>query len=169
MARFRTDGGYLNFAGRHFRVNSAKLWDLPDPPPGIGIAASGPASCELAGRHAAALIAVEPDADLVRRFDRAGGGGRPRSGQVPISWGPSREEAIDRAHNTFHWFGGGWKVDAELPGTPAFEAATQFATKDDVARSIPCGPDLDGHVQAVRQYLRTGFTDVAVVQIGGDT
>lgn len=123
----------------------------------------------MAGRHAAALIAVEPDADLVRRFDRAGGGGRPRSGQVPISWGPSREEAIDRAHNTFHWFGGGWKVDAELPGTPAFEAATQFATKDDVARSIPCGPDLDGHVQAVRQYLRTGFTDVAVVQIGGDT
>lgn len=34
-------------------------------------------------------------------------------------------------------------------------------------QSIPCGPDLDGIVDAVRAYREAGFTDVALVQIGG--
>jgi hypothetical protein len=39
---------------------------------------------------------------------------------------------------------------------------------DDVARQIPCGPDLDAIVEAVRDYQQAGFTDIALVQIGGD-
>jgi hypothetical protein len=36
-----------------------------------------------------------------------------------------------------------------------------------VAASIPCGPDLDAVVEAVRPYWEAGFTDIALVQIGG--
>ncbi|MDT7567062.1 MAG: hypothetical protein QOG76_5686, partial [Pseudonocardiales bacterium] len=110
-------GEYVNFDGRHYRVDSAKLWDVPAEPPRIGIAVSGPQSVALAGRHADALIAVEPDAELGRQFDDVGGLGKPRIGQVPISWDPNRDAAIDRAHDQFRWFAGGWKVNAELPGT----------------------------------------------------
>jgi G6PDH family F420-dependent oxidoreductase len=123
----------------------------------------------LAGRHADALIAVEPDAELGRQFDDVGGSGKPRIGQVPISWDPNRDAAIDRAHDQFRWFAGGWKVNAELPGPAGFAAATQYVSRDDVAASIPCGPELDAHVAAVEEFVRAGFTDVAVVQIGGDT
>lgn len=35
-------GDYVSFTGRHFRVERAKLYDLPSTPPPIGIAASGP-------------------------------------------------------------------------------------------------------------------------------
>ena len=160
-------GGYVNFVGRHFRVDSAKLWDVGERPPRIGLAVSGTQSCELAGGLADAMIAVEPEARLGELFDRAGGAGKPRIGQVPICWDPSRDAAIDRAHELFRWFGGGWKVNAELPGTAAFASASQFVRKQDVAESIPCGPDLDAHVDAVREYVKAGFTDVAVVQVGG--
>jgi len=68
-------GGTVTHRGRHFDVESAKVWDLPDAAPPIGIAVSGPASCRLAGRHAAAMIAVEPRAGLGRMFDAAGGSG----------------------------------------------------------------------------------------------
>ncbi|MDT4901569.1 MAG: hypothetical protein QOJ78_2499 [Pseudonocardiales bacterium] len=162
-------GEYVNFDGRHYRVDSAKLWDVPAEPPRIGIAVSGPQSVALAGRHADALIAVEPDAELGRQFDDVGGSGKPRIGQVPISWDPNQDAAIDRAHDQFRWFAGGWKVNAELPGPAGFAAATQYVSRDDVAASIPCGPDLDAHVAAVEEFVRAGFTDVAVVQIGGDT
>jgi G6PDH family F420-dependent oxidoreductase len=162
-------GEYVNFDGRHYRVDSAKLWDVPAEPPRIGIAVSGAQSVALAGRHADALIAVEPDAELGRQFDDVGGSGKPRIGQVPISWDPNRDAAIDRAHDQFRWFAGGWKVNAELPGPAGFAAATQYVSRDDVAASIPCGPDLDAHVAAVEEFVRAGFTDVAVVQIGGDT
>jgi hypothetical protein len=83
--------------------------------------------------------------------------------------GRHKDAAIDRAHDLFRWFGGGWKVNAELPGTAAFAAASQFVTKDDVAESISCGPDVAAHVEAVKAFADAGFTHVAVVRIGTET
>jgi G6PDH family F420-dependent oxidoreductase len=163
------EGDYVDYAGNHFRVDSAKLWDVGDPPPRIGVAISGRQSAHLAGRLADAMIAVEPEADLGKQFDAAGGPGKPHIAQLPICWDPSREAAVERAHEQFRWFAGGWKVNAELPGTAAFAGATQFVRRDDVAEAIPCGPDPDAAVNAVREFVKAGFTDVAVVQIGGDT
>ena len=37
---------------------------------------------------------------------------------------------------------------------------------EDVAESIPCGPDLDAIVDSARAYWEAGFTDLALVQIG---
>jgi G6PDH family F420-dependent oxidoreductase len=162
-------GEYVNFTGRHFRVDSARLWDVGSPPPRIGIAVSGEQSAALAGRRADIMIAVEPDALLGEQFEAAGGSGKPRAGQVPISWDPVPDAAIDRAHDQFRWFAGGWKVNAELPSTAGFAAATRFVTEEDVAEAISCGPDVDAHVKSVREFVDAGFTDVAVVQIGGDT
>src|SRR3954469_2115345 len=54
----------FNYRGKHFDVESAKLWDLPDERVPIGIAVSGPASCRLAGRKADVMVAVEPKAEL---------------------------------------------------------------------------------------------------------
>jgi G6PDH family F420-dependent oxidoreductase len=162
-------GDYVNYRGTHFSVDSAKLWDVGTPAPRIGIAVSGEQSCALAGRYADAMIAVEPDPDLGAKFDAAGGTGKPRIGQVPISWDRDRQVSIDRAHDQFRWFGGGWKVNAEIPGTAGFAAASQFVRKDDIADAISCGPDVGEHVKAVQKFIDAGFTDVAVVQIGGDT
>ncbi|SDJ47873.1 F420-dependent oxidoreductase, G6PDH family [Frankineae bacterium MT45] len=162
-------GEYVNYRGTHFCLDSAKLWDVGTPSPKIGVAVSGEQSCALAGRYADAMIAVEPEPDLGAMFDAAGGTGRPRIGQVPISWDESRDAAIDRAHEQFRWFGGGWKVNAEIPGTAGFDAASQFVRKDDIAAAISCGPDVGDHVAAVRKFIDAGFTDIAVVQIGGDT
>jgi G6PDH family F420-dependent oxidoreductase len=161
-------GDYVNYRGTHFTLDSAKLWDLGTPPR-IGVAVSGAQSCELAGGYADAMIAVEPDPSLGRQFDAAGGAGKPRVGQVPISWDPDRDTAIKRAHDQFRWFGGGWKVNAEIPGTAGFAAASQFVRPDDVAAAISCGPEVAEHVEAVQKFVDAGFTDVAVIQIGGDT
>ena len=95
------------------------------------------------------------------------GGGRV-VGQIPICWDPDRDAAVERAHDQFRWFGGGWKVNADLPTTAGFAGATQFVRPEDVAESIPCGPDLDAIVDAVKPYWEAGFTDVALLQIGGE-
>lgn len=66
---------------------------------------------------------------------------------------PDRDAAVATAHEQFRWFAGGWKVNAELPGTSGFAAATQFVRPDDVAEAIPCGPDVAAHVEAVRPFV----------------
>ena len=109
-----------------------------------------------------------PLAELVAGFDAAAGADLPKIGQQPISWGPDRDAAVARAHEQFRWFAGGWKVNAELPGTAAFAAASQFVTPDDVAAAFSCGPDVAAHVEAVRPFVDAGFTHVALVQVGGD-
>jgi hypothetical protein len=76
---------------------------------------------------------------------------------------------VQRAHEQFRWFAGGWSVNADLPTTAGFAGATQFVRPEDVAENIPCGPDLDRIVEQVSSYWEAGFTDVALVQIGGDT
>jgi G6PDH family F420-dependent oxidoreductase len=163
-------GGYVDYQGEHFRVDSAKLWDLPVTPVPIGVAVSGEQSVRAFAPLVDHLIAVEPKAELVSLWDEQDRDRPSRKiGQLPVCWGPDRDACVARAHELFRWFGGGWKVNAELPGTAGFAGASQFVTEDDVAESIPCGPDLDGIVQAVREFEDAGFTDVALVQIGDES
>lgn len=161
-------GETVNHRGTHFDVESARLWDPPPRPVPVGIAVSGPDSCALAGRRGDLMIAVEPKAELGKMFDAAGGAGKPRVGQVAISYDPDEQTAVQRAHEQFRWFGLGWKVMADLPGPEGFEAATAHVTPEQVAEGISCGPDVERHVEAVRPFLDAGFTEVALVQIGGE-
>ncbi|MFF8492202.1 TIGR03557 family F420-dependent LLM class oxidoreductase [Streptomyces albidoflavus] len=169
IIRSLLDGDTLTHHGEYFDVDAARLWDLPDEPPPIGIAVSGEASCELAGELADLVIATEPKSGLIDAFERHGGEGKPRVGQLPICWDPDRAAAVRRAHAQFRWFGGGWKVNSELPTPAAFAGATQFVREEDVAASIPCGDDVGEFVKAIGAYKEAGFTEIAVVQVGGDS
>ncbi|MFC4031927.1 LLM class F420-dependent oxidoreductase [Streptomyces polygonati] len=161
-------GEELTHQGRHFEVRDARLWDLPDTPPPIGVAVSGDRSCRLAGRLADLVIATQPRAELIDAFDRYGGAGKPRVGQIPVSYGTDRAAAVARAHDQFRWFGFGWKVNSEIPGPAGFEGASQFVRPETVAESIPCGDDVDAFVEAVLPYADAGFDEIAFVQVGGD-
>jgi G6PDH family F420-dependent oxidoreductase len=161
-------GGYVNYDGRHFQVDSAKVWDLPSKPLKLGIAASGSQSGQLAGNKADCLIAVEPKPEIIGAFEAAGGKQKPRIGQLPISYDADRDAAVKRALELFGWFGGGWKVNSELPSTAAFEAASSSVRPGDIADAIPCGDSVDAVVSAVDEFTSAGFTHVALCQIGGD-
>ncbi|MFJ3768778.1 LLM class F420-dependent oxidoreductase [Streptomyces sp. NPDC090082] len=161
-------GGYVTHHGRHFQVENARLWDVPRTPPPLGIAVSGPLSCAVAGRRADLLIATEPERDLLNAFDARGGTGKPRVGQLPICYDPDRDAAVARAHDQFRWALGGWRVNAELPLPASFDQASAHTRPADVAKSIPCGDDVGAVVEAARRFADAGFTDLALVQIGGD-
>jgi len=162
-------GETVTYRGQHLATENAKLWDLPAEAPRIGMAVSGERSCVLAGRYADLMIAVQPEGELGERFDAAGGAGKPRVGQVGISYDPDPGMAVKRAHQQFRWFTAGWDVMAELPAPRHFAAAADSVREEDVAEQVPCGPDVAQHVAAVKKFVDAGFTHVAVVQIGGDT
>lgn len=159
----------FSFRGRHYDVESARLWDLPDQRVPIGVAVSGGASCRLAGEHADVMIATEPKQELGEMFDAAGGAGKPRVGQIAVSYDEDREVAVRRAHDQFRWFGLGWKVNSDLPNPDSFASATQFVTPEQVAQQLACGPDVEEHLEKIKPFLDAGFTEVAFVQIGADT
>ncbi|MFF2579612.1 LLM class F420-dependent oxidoreductase [Streptomyces goshikiensis] len=160
-------GGGVNHHGQYFDVENARLWDLPERPPPIGVAVSGDRSCDLAGRLADLVIAIDPERELLEAFDRAGGAGKPRVGQLAVCYDPDRDAAVVRAHEQFRWSAGGWRVNAELPGPAAFDQATRYVRPEDIAESIPCGDGTEEFVEAVRPFADAGFTEIALVQVGG--
>ncbi len=169
------DGGLVTYSGEHFRVDSARLWDLPTTRVPVGVAAGGPKAVSALGPLADHLIATEPDGGYIDQWNaldgqrRIGDGARAIA-QIPVSWDPESEKAaVERAHDQFRWFAGGWATNADLPTTAGFAAATEFVRPDDVADQLACGPDLDAIVEKVRPYWEAGFTDIALIQIGDET
>lgn len=161
-------GELVTYDGEYFRVDSARVWDVPGEGVPIGIAVSGEESIERFAPLGDHMIAVEPDAALVEGWDAAHDESSRKIGQVPISWDPDLQSAVDRAHDQFRWFGGGWPVNADLPTPAGFEAASRFVRTDDVAEAIACGPDLDALAESVQPFVDAGFTDIAIVQIGDE-
>ncbi len=165
-------GELLSYRGNHFQVDSARLWDLPETPVEVGVAVSGRQSVEHFAALADHLVSTEPKSSLVERWDalrrEASLPPSRKIGQMPICWDTDADAAVARAHEQFRWFGLGWPVNANLPTPESFTRATQFVRPDDVAQSIPCGPDLDAIVEAASAYWEAGFTDLALVQIGDE-
>jgi G6PDH family F420-dependent oxidoreductase len=162
-------GDLVTWEGDYFRVDSARVWDAPDGGVPIAIAVSGEKSVAQFAPLADHLVAVEPEPDLIKAWDKEKGSTKTRKiGQVPICWDSDEQRAIKRAHDQFRWFAGGWGVNADLPTPAGFEGASTFVRPEDIAKQIPCGPDLDAAVQAVQSFWEAGFTDVAIVQVGDE-
>ena len=162
-------GELTTWEGDYYRVDSARIWDAPDGGVPLAIAVSGEKSVEKFAPLADHLIAVEPKPDLLAVWDTAKGDTSSRKiGQLPICWDPDKDKALQKAHDQFRWFAGGWAVNADLPTPAGFEGASQFVRPEDIAETIPCGHDLDEIAEAVKSYVDAGFTDVAVVQVGDE-
>src|SRR3954463_5722365 len=59
-------GEYVNRVGQHFRVDSAKLWDVPEGGVPVAVAVSGAQSVEAFAPSADAMGAVEPLPEIGR-------------------------------------------------------------------------------------------------------
>lgn len=164
-------GELVTWEGEYFRVDSARIWDLPDKPVEIGLAVSGAKSIERFAPIGDHLITTEPDAELISQWTTLRGADAAPSrsiGQIPICWAPDKEQGVKLAHEQFRWFAGGWAVNSDLPTPAGFAGASQFVRPEDVAETIACGPDLDELAQSFVPYIEAGFTDIALVQVGDE-
>jgi G6PDH family F420-dependent oxidoreductase len=160
-------GGSQDHRGRHYTVQNARIYDLPDPPPPIFVSGFGPKSVRLAARIADGYVTTIPDADLVGLYRSEGGKGPVQAG-TKVCFGPDEAEAIRTAHRLW--------PNEQLPGelaqllpTPAhFEQATTLVTAEMIAEAVPCGPDIDAHAAALTEYARAGVDELFVQQIGPD-
>jgi len=160
-------GEVTSHRGRHYTVQNARIYSLPDPLPPIYLAASGPKAARQAGRIADGFIGTGPDESLLATFKNAGGSG-PRYGQVSLCWADSEREAKRTA---LEW----WPTSAihgeatqELPSPKHFEQLTSSVTEDQVAEAVTCGPDPERHLAKIREYLDAGYDHVYLHQVGPD-
>ena len=161
-------GGWVTHRGDHFVVENARVYNLPDEPPPVMVAAGGPKAAELAGRIGDALINYSPDAEVVEGFASSGGEGKPCYVQLSVCWAEDEAEARRTAHEICPNVALQGELGNQLPHPKHYEQAVATVTEDDVAEVITCGPDPDRHEEAIRKCLDAGYGRVHVYQVGSD-
>lgn len=164
VIRLLWQGGSQSHRGRHYRVENARIYDLPDEPPEILVSGFGPKAVKLAARIGDGYATTSPD-ELIKQYRDEGGTGPVQAG-TKVCFGSDEAEARKTAYRLW--------PNEQLPGelaqvlpTPAhFEQASELVTEDMVAGTVPCGPDLDHHMHTLQEYADAGVDELFVQQIG---
>ena len=159
-------GEVVSFAGEHYRVDHARIYDLPEQDIPIVVSAFG----ERAARLAADLgdgLWTTGTGDTIDSWKDAGGSG-PVYSQISFCWAEDRDTALDTVERVWPNTGVPGQLSQDLPTPEHFEMATSIVTRDMLAESVPHGPDLDPLVEQVRTAIENGVDHVYLHQIGAD-
>lgn len=159
-------GRLVSHEGKHYTVNTARLYSVPQIPPRIYMSGFGEKAIKLAARIADGYVCVQPNADFVRLYRESGGGDRPVQGGLKVCWAADEGQARKTMHRL-------WPND-EIPGEAAqllplprhFRELAELVTEDMV--SAPCGPDPAVHLDGILAYREAGFDEIYVNQVGPD-
>jgi G6PDH family F420-dependent oxidoreductase len=158
-------GGVQDHRGKHYVVENARLYDLPDPAPEILVSGFGEQATRLAAKIGDGYCTTMPDKDLIGLYRGEGGKGPVQAG-TKVCFGADDAEALSTAYRLW--------PNEQLPGelaqvlpTPAhFEQASSLVSEEMIAEAVPCGPDLDRHIAALEEYADAGADELFVQQIG---
>ncbi len=162
------EGASTSHRGKHYTVENARIYTLPEAPPPILVSGFGPKSIELAGRIGDGYMSTMPDAEMVQQFRAAGGGDKPTHAGLKVCWGEEEASALKTAYRLWPNSGLPGELSQVLPTPRHFEQASSLVTEEMIGESVVCGPDLERHVEAVQQYVDAGYDEVYVGQIGPD-
>jgi len=160
-------GEMTSHRGRHYTVDTARIFSLPEPLPPIYLAAGGTKAAREAAQHGDGTIGTGPDRSILDAFAEAGGEG-PRIGQVTVCWAATEAEARRTAREWWPTVTIHGEASQELPSPAHFEQLTASVTEEQVAEIVPCGPKAERHLARIAEYVDAGYDHVYVHQIGPD-
>jgi len=135
VIRMLWEGGFKNHHGRHYTLEAARLYSLPEEPPAILVSGFGPKAIKLAARIGDGYVTVVPDRDAAQRYREHGGGG-PITGGLKVCWGEHRDECIRTAHRLWPNEALSGELAQVLPSPRHFEDAARHRAADRVVAAV---------------------------------
>lgn len=161
--------------GTYYKMESTRLWTMPEVPPEILVATAGPVTAKRAGRHADGLITVgAPLEKIGMLFDRFDTGAKeagkdpstmPKVLQLHMSWAPTYEEAL---HNAMHeWPNGGMKFPkGDIRSPFEFEQMAKLVRPEDFEGRMVISEDPDVHRAYIQRFVDLGFDRIYLHNVG---
>jgi G6PDH family F420-dependent oxidoreductase len=159
-------GKNYSHRGKHYTVENARIYTLPETPPEILVSGFGPKATDLAGRIGDGYVSTMPDGDLVSRFRAAGGGDKVCQAGFKAAYADTEAEGARLAYETWPNAGVPGELSQVLPSPKHFEQASQLVTEDMVKQAFVCGKDPEQHLQMIDTFARAGFDEVYVANTG---
>ena len=169
------EGRSIRYEGKHFTMESARLWTFPPAPPPIMIAAGGPVVARRAGQTADGLILAAADPAKLDRLMHAFDKGAQEAGMAPqalprwiqihLSWAPTMEEAEAQALR--EWPNGGMAFPkADIRSCHDLEQMARLVRPEDFAGRMVISEDPDVHRARLQRYLDMGFSKLYIHNVG---
>ncbi|UFU04101.1 TIGR03557 family F420-dependent LLM class oxidoreductase [Ruania suaedae] len=162
-------------SGEFFRMESTRLWTMPEAAPPILVATAGPVTARRAGRLADGLITMGgPSEKVARLFERFAAGARdagkdaaamPRVIRLHLSWAPTQAEAV--RHALTEWPNGAMKFSKADLRSP-FEVAqiARMVRPEDFAGAMVVSADPADHLAEIQRYVNLGATRLYLHNVG---
>ncbi|MBF0672446.1 MAG: TIGR03557 family F420-dependent LLM class oxidoreductase [Salinibacterium sp.] len=168
-------GRDVRHSGTHFRLESARLWTMPEVAPQVLVATSGPVTAKRAGRVADGIITtnapLEKLEQLLRRFEEgARAVGRdatsaPRVLRLHLSWADTDEQAMANALR--EWPNGAMRFSqADVRSPYEFEQLARLVRPEHFEGRMLVSADLDAHREHIQRHLDLGFTHIHLHNVG---
>jgi G6PDH family F420-dependent oxidoreductase len=158
-------GDVVNHRGAHYTVQNARLYTLPDQAVPVFVAGSGPQSTRFAAEVGDGYVTTTPDRDLIGLF-RSTAPDKPVTAGAKACVARSADEAETIAFKLWPTTALPGELTQVLPTPAHFEQAAELVQPEQVSRTIPCGPDPQRHLDAMRQYADAGVDELYVAPIG---
>ncbi len=150
-------GEVVTTEGKHYKVDHARIYNLPETPPDIYISGFGPKATDLAGRIADGFINTSPDDTLLKSFKDTSGG-KPAQAGAKVAFAPTQEEGWGHAHRLWPNAGLPGEMAQILPTPEHFEQATELVTEEMTQKSVVAGNDPADHLEQVGRTPTPGST-----------
>jgi G6PDH family F420-dependent oxidoreductase len=161
------EGGSLTHRGRHYRVENARIYSLPEAAVPVYVSAFGPKAMTVAARIGEGYVGTSPDGDLIRRYRDEGGQGPTQAG-MKVCWAADEAAARRTAAELWAHTAVPGELSQELPMPAHFEQVSAMVTEEQVAGKVVCGPDPERHLEMIQKYLDAGYDEVYISQVGHD-
>ena len=163
--------------GEYYKLESTRLWTMPDKAPEILIGTAGPVTAKRAGRTVDGIVVdgapVEKVAPLLQRFAEGGRevGRRPdtqtRIIRLHLSWAPTHDEAVANALR--EWPNAGMRFPKSDIRSPfELEQIARTVRADDFEGRVLISDDPDVHRAHIQRYLDLGFDRVYLHDVSRD-
>ena len=168
-------GKDVKHQGEYYRMETVRLWTMPEQPPPIYVATAGPVTAEKTGRFCDGLITVgAPEEKIDNVFQRFEKGAReagkdpsrmPRILQLHLSWAATDEEALRNA--MVEWPNGGMKFPkADIRSPSDFAQMAKIVRPEDFQGRMVISSDPDRHRQEIQRFIDLGFDRVYLHNVG---
>ena len=162
-------------SGQFYKLESTRLWTMPEVAPEILVATAGPVTAKRAGKTVDGLITVgaplEKIAGLFAKFDE---GARevgkdpttmPKVLQLHMSWAPTYEQALRSA--MVEWPNGGMKFPkGDIRSPFELEQMAKLVRPEDFEGRLVISEDPDVHRAYIQQFVDLGFDRVYLHNVG---
>jgi G6PDH family F420-dependent oxidoreductase len=157
-------GEQVSHRGKHFTVENARLYTLPEELPSLVVSAFGEESARRASDVGDGFWSVGPQ-DVVEEYEGDG----PKMTQLTMCVADSEDEAVKTAHENWRQSALPGELNQILPTPKHFDEATQMVTEETMREgSTLTSTDPQEHIDSIQQCLDAGYDHVYFHQIGDD-